>query len=105
MGSIDITPAALEAAAATVALDQPIVMINLVHFRAGAHYERATNLPPCSGKEAYLQRYAPDFVNRRQSLTPARWRQPAERTVKFGFWEGSRSAPIVPPPVAKISLQ
>jgi len=38
----------------------PVVMLNLVAFNPTAKYEDAGS-QPCSGREAYLQRYAPAF--------------------------------------------
>jgi uncharacterized protein (DUF1330 family) len=40
--------------------DVPVVMLNLVAFHTSAIYAQSS-VPPCSGREAYLQRYAPAF--------------------------------------------
>ena len=37
-------------------------MINMVRYRAEADYGDESDLPPCSGREAYFQRYAPAFA-------------------------------------------
>jgi uncharacterized protein (DUF1330 family) len=60
--SLDVTPQALAAVAATILEGAPVVMVNLVRYRDRADYggERP-DLPPCSGKEAYLQRYRSAF--------------------------------------------
>jgi hypothetical protein len=36
-------------------------MVNLVRYREQADYQGSPQLPPCSGRETYLQRYAPAF--------------------------------------------
>ena len=36
-------------------------MVNLVRYRVQAQYRDKSDLPPCSGRAAYLQRYAPAF--------------------------------------------
>jgi hypothetical protein len=48
------------AAEGRVPADTPIVMVNLVAFNAEAKYADAA-VQPCSGREAYWQRYAPAF--------------------------------------------
>jgi len=37
-------------------------MLNLLRYRAKADYGGQTQLPPCSGREAYVQRYVPAFA-------------------------------------------
>jgi len=61
MAIAEYTKAALDAVSATIGNDQPVYMINLVRYRADADYGGKTDLPPCSGKEAYFGRYAPAF--------------------------------------------
>lgn len=39
----------------------PVYMVNLVRYRAEAHYSSGTDEQPCSGREAYFERYAPAF--------------------------------------------
>jgi hypothetical protein len=48
------------AAEAKIPNDVPVTMMNLVAFNAEAEYEDSKETP-CSGVEAYLQRYAPAF--------------------------------------------
>ena len=48
------------AAEAKIPSGVPVTMINLVAFFPEAQYEDA-NEKPCSGMEAYIQRYAPAF--------------------------------------------
>lgn len=38
-----------------------VYMVNLVRYRATADYDGKTDLPACTGREAYFQRYAPAF--------------------------------------------
>lgn len=49
--------------AADGALDNegPVYMVNLIRYRETAAYETPSGLPPCSGREAYFERYAPAF--------------------------------------------
>ncbi|TWB20341.1 hypothetical protein FBZ89_10752 [Nitrospirillum amazonense] len=65
MAIIDDTRAALDAAGRTLAEAGPVYMVNLVRYRDQATYEAtfeaASDLPPCSGSEAYFQRYARAF--------------------------------------------
>lgn len=61
MATIDCTRTALEAAGETLADAGTVYMINLVRYRDEATYEAGSDLPSCSGREAYFQRYAPAF--------------------------------------------
>ena len=61
MTSIECTRSALEAAGQTLAGAGPVFMVNMVRYRDQAAYEPGPHLPPCSGREAYFQRYAPAF--------------------------------------------
>lgn len=61
MRSIECTRSALEAASKTLAGAGPVFMVNMVRYRDQAAYEAGSHLPPCSGREAYFQRYAPAF--------------------------------------------
>ena len=56
MRTIDPAPGHFKQLLKEVPLDQPIIMINLLKFRAQANYPEASGHTPCSGKEAY-QRY------------------------------------------------
>lgn len=61
MPTIELTPAALQAAGEGLDDNSPVYMVNLVRYRSEAAYEAVSPLPPCSGREAYFQRYAPAF--------------------------------------------
>ena len=61
MITIEDNPAALEAAAHSLVDAGPIYMVNMVRYRPEATYPKGIELPPCSGREAYFQRYAPAF--------------------------------------------
>ena len=61
MVTIEGNPAALEAAANSLAGAGQIYMVNLVRYRPEATYPEGFDLPPCSGREAYFHRYAPAF--------------------------------------------
>lgn len=61
MASIDYDGADLEAAGNALAEAGPVYMVNMVRFRDQALYEAVSELSPCSGREAYFQRYAPAF--------------------------------------------
>ena len=58
----ELSSEALLAAVGAVPADQPIFMINLVRYKEKADYSgEHPELPPCSGQEAYFQRYVPAF--------------------------------------------
>ena len=48
--------------ATAVPENTPFVMLNLLRYKKQADYSDRTDLPPCSGKEAYYQRYVPAFA-------------------------------------------
>jgi hypothetical protein len=53
---------ALQAAAVAIPASTPIVMLNLLRYHPQATYgDTALALAPCSGREAYHQRYIPAF--------------------------------------------
>ena len=62
MTIIDYTPEALDAAGLALSGKGPVLMVNLLRYRERADYAEPTDLPPCSGREAYYQRYAPAFA-------------------------------------------
>jgi hypothetical protein len=75
------------AAEGSVPADTTIVMLNLVAFNAEARYADPA-IKPCSGREAYWQRYAPAF---REVVT-------AENVVGLSvLYRGSVAAHIVQP--------
>ncbi len=52
----------LPAAAAAIPKDVPVFMLNLLRYKERADYvDERTDLTPCSGREAYYQRYVPAF--------------------------------------------
>lgn len=61
MSHTEYTRAAFEAASQALGDEEPVYMVNLVRYRAEADYGGNTELPTCSGREAYFQRYAPAF--------------------------------------------
>ena len=56
-----MTPDALRAAAAAGATGQPVYMLNLLRYNERAAYDGDAGFEPCSGREAYFQRYVPAF--------------------------------------------
>ena len=48
--------------AAIVPENTPFVMLNLLRYKQQADYGATTEFPPCSGREAYYQRYVPAFA-------------------------------------------
>src|SRR5580692_8439453 len=61
MQTVECSAAALEAAGKTLDGEGPVYMVNMVRFRDRADYHGTSAFPPCSGRDAYLQRYAPAF--------------------------------------------
>ena len=51
----------LAAAAEAIPADKPILMLNLLRYREQADYGERADAEPCSGREAYLERYVPAF--------------------------------------------
>lgn len=68
MPSIDPTAAQLQALAADAGKAGRIVMINLLRFRATAEYPAGSGHEPCSGRDAYFQRYAPVATEKLQEI-------------------------------------
>jgi uncharacterized protein (DUF1330 family) len=58
---IELSPTALDAASVALAGKKPIQMVNLLRYRERADYGAQTQFPPCSGREAYFQRYVAAF--------------------------------------------
>jgi uncharacterized protein (DUF1330 family) len=58
---IDLTQEVLNAASVALAGKTPIQMVNLLRYRERADYGTDTQFPPCSGREAYFQRYISAF--------------------------------------------
>ncbi len=61
MQTTEINIEAVLEAAEAIPEASPVVMLNLVRYNERADYGGRTDLPACSGQEAYLQRYAPAF--------------------------------------------
>ncbi len=61
MNPIEITLHALDAAERAIPPGQPVFMLNLLRYRAQAHYEDGFDAAPCTGREAFLERYRPAF--------------------------------------------
>ena len=57
--TVEIGIEAISAAVGSLPSNQPIMMINLLRFREHADYGALDNQSPCSGREAYMERYAP----------------------------------------------
>lgn len=86
MRTVEINPEAVLAAAAVLPKDQPVVMINLLRYREHADYGDRIGLPPCSGREAYYERYASISFPLVQKLGGK------------VFWLGKVSASVIGPP-------
>lgn len=61
MRTIEMNKENLSASAAAIPADKPVFMINLVRYREQADYGARADAEPCSGREAYLERYVPAF--------------------------------------------
>lgn len=61
MKAIEIHPDNMLSATAAIPENVPVLMLNLLRYKEHATYEK--DMPPCSGREAYLQRYVPAFIN------------------------------------------
>lgn len=61
MNNIEIDSKNLQQAAAALPADTPILMLNLLRYKQQADYGDDTNMPPCSGREAYFNHYIPAF--------------------------------------------
>lgn len=61
MNPIEITLQALDAAERAIPSGQPVYMLNLLRYRAQARYEDGFDAAPCSGREAFNERYRPAF--------------------------------------------
>ncbi len=59
MQAIEIDSGAIVAAAGLIPEEGPVIMLNLLRYRERADYGDRTDFAPCSGREAYHQRYAP----------------------------------------------
>jgi uncharacterized protein (DUF1330 family) len=57
--TVAIDDEAALAVAAKAPAGKPVVMINMLRFRDQADYGDRTEFGPCTGREAYFERYAP----------------------------------------------
>ncbi len=82
----EMAPQALLAAVSVIPADSPIYMVNLLRYREQAEYDDSSTAAPCSGREAYFQRYVPAFA------------KVTEGDGIKAFWIGNVLAPLVAPP-------
>lgn len=61
MNLVEITLQALDAAERAIPPGRPVCMLNLLRYRAQARYEDGFNAAPCSGRDAFNERYRPAF--------------------------------------------
>ncbi|MGJ4911580.1 hypothetical protein [Bradyrhizobium sp. HKCCYLS2033] len=61
MNPIEITLQSLDAAERVLPLGEPVYMLNLLRYRPHARYEDGFDAAPCSGREAFNERYRPAF--------------------------------------------
>ena len=61
MKSTEIDQDAVIAAETTIHENTPVIMLNLLRFNKQAEYGNRKDEKPCSGMEAYLERYVPAF--------------------------------------------
>jgi hypothetical protein len=62
MTTTELDPAIVGTVGAERRTDTQVFMLNLLRFRERADYGVGSEFTPCSGKEAYLQRYLPAFA-------------------------------------------
>ena len=85
MSTVDVTSEAMEAAARALSGKGPIQMVNLLRYREQADYGDRTEFSPCSGRQAYYERYIAAFAKV----------EGAERTVIV--WLGHAQATLIAP--------
>ena len=61
MRTTEIDMEAVITAAETIPNKAPVFMLNLLRYKEQADYGEPTSFVPCSGREAYFQRYIPAF--------------------------------------------
>ncbi|ACK50924.1 conserved hypothetical protein [Methylocella silvestris BL2] len=89
MTSLDVTRDGLEAARSALAGKGAVQMVNLLRYRAIADYGAGGEYSPCSGQEAYFQRYLPAFAKVASAVVPG-------ETFSV-WWVGGVLATLVPP--------
>jgi len=83
-----LVPSAVQAATAAIPADTPLYMVNLLRYHPQADYGHRPGEVPCTGREAYYQRYVPAFGKAAAEL--------GLMTVK-PFWVGQVLAQVVAP--------
>lgn len=83
-----LTPAAVRAATVVLPADTPFLMVNLLRYHPQAEYRDRPDVTPCTGREAYYQRYVPAFGQVAAEL--------GLKDVK-PFWVGNVQAQLVAP--------
>ncbi len=61
MPFVEIKAEDIATAAAVIPQNTPVYMVNLLRYRERAEYASGSEFQPCSGREAYTQRYVPAF--------------------------------------------
>ena len=62
MEMTELNPHDIAAGAAAIGENTPFVMLNLLRYKEQADYGAGSEHAPCSGREAYYQRYVPAFA-------------------------------------------
>jgi len=63
METIEINPENIQSAAAAIPADSPVFMLNLLRYRIDADYRGRSGEAPCSGRDAYHERYRAAFAS------------------------------------------
>jgi len=58
----EINSEAVQKAIDTIPEDSPVFMLNLLRYKEQADYVNGSDAAPCSGREAYFERYIPAFT-------------------------------------------
>ncbi len=61
MPTVEMHPDDIQAAATVIPEDVPVTMLNLLRYRVQADYGDRAGEAPCTGREAYFQRYVAAF--------------------------------------------
>lgn len=62
MQVIELDPQNIAVASEAIRENTPVIMLNLIRYKEQADYGDRAEFAPCSGREAYYQRYAPAFA-------------------------------------------
>jgi hypothetical protein len=89
MKSTEISSATTAAAARMLSGKSPVYMVNLVRYRAQAIYSTTDQYAPCSGREAFLQRYVPAVAKISSKVAPG--------AAKMAFYGAVHAALVAPP--------